>query len=63
MTNQRASDELVKRGYCYNEIDTEGKRSLTWKGAYLLTWRSVFPGSRIRDYIDRSYARNMLKNT
>jgi hypothetical protein len=59
----RESDELVKRGYCYNEIDTEGKRSLTWKGAYLLTWRSVFPGSRIRDYIDRSYARNMFKNT
>jgi hypothetical protein len=59
----RESDELVKRGYCNAEIDAEGKRSLTWKGAYLLTWRSVFPGNRIRDYIDRSYARNMLRNT
>lgn len=58
----RESDELVKRGYCFNEIDTEGKRPLTWKGAYLLTWRSVFPGSRIRDLIDRSYASKMLRN-
>jgi hypothetical protein len=59
----RESDELVKKGYCYDEIDAEGKRSLTLKGAYLLTWRSIFPGNRIRDFIDRSYARNMLRNT
>ncbi len=58
----RESDELVKRGYCYNEIDSDGKRSLTWKGAYLLTWRSVFPGNRIRDFIDRSYAARVLRN-
>jgi hypothetical protein len=57
----RESDELAKRGYCYNEIDSDGKRSLTWKGAYLLTWRSVFPGNRIKDYYDRSYASRVLK--
>jgi hypothetical protein len=58
----RESDELAKRGYCYNEIDSDGKRSLTWKGAYLITWRSVFPGNRIRDYFDRMYAARILKN-
>jgi hypothetical protein len=58
----RESDELVKRGYCDNEIDANGKRSLTWKGAYLLTWRSVFPGNRIRDLIDRSYATRIIRN-
>ncbi|NLD35828.1 MAG: hypothetical protein GX654_03080 [Desulfatiglans sp.] len=58
----RESDDLVKRGYCYNEIDSDGKRSLTLKGAYLLTWRSIFPGSRIRELIDRSYASRILKN-
>ncbi len=58
----RESDELVKKGYCNNEIDADGKRSLTWKGAYLLTWQSVFPGNRIRDLIDRSNASRILRN-
>ncbi len=57
----RESDEMVKRGYCNSLIDPDGKRSLTWKGAYLLTWRSVFPGSWIKNLAERSYAARILK--
>lgn len=56
------SDDLVKKGYCKDEIDKEGKRPLTLKGACLITWKSVFPGNKIMNWLNGSYARKLLKN-
>jgi hypothetical protein len=59
----RESDLLVSLGYCNGDIDPEGRRSLTMKGAYLMTWRSVFPGSRIKNAMDTAYARRLFRRT
>jgi hypothetical protein len=56
------SDILVKKGYCAQEIDDEGKRQLTLKGAYLTTWRSVFPGRIIQGFFDKKYSNKLLDN-
>lgn len=56
------SDDLVKKGYCKDEIDQDGKRPLTIKGAYLITWKSVFPGNKILNWLNGAYARKLLKN-
>lgn len=56
------SDMLVEKGYCNEPVDQEGKRTLTFKGAYLMTWRSVFPGNKIKNWLDRSTAHKLLKN-
>ena len=58
----RESDDLVRLGYLKSDIDAEGKRRLTLKGAFLITWRSIFPGRRIFDALDRSHSRKILKN-
>ncbi len=58
----KESDILVEKGYCLPEIDSEGKRRLTLKGAYLITWRSVFPGKKIQAAIERLYSNRLLKN-
>jgi len=57
---ERESDELVAKGYCLKPIDANGKRQLTWKGAILLTWKSVAPGRIIKSYLDKAYAKKML---
>lgn len=57
------SDDLVSKGYCNEDIDEEGKRSLTLKGAYLITWKSVFPGNKFMNWSNASHARKLLKNT
>lgn len=54
------SDELVKLGYCHPEIGKDGKRLLTWKGAYLITLRSVFPGNKFTLLFDRILANKLL---
>ncbi len=56
------SDDLVSKGYCNEKVDEEGKRSLTLKGAYLITWKSVFPGNKFMNWSNASYARRLLKN-
>lgn len=58
----KESDILVQKGYCKPEIDDSGKRSLTLKGAYVITWRSVFPGKKIRNALDKLYSNKLLKN-
>lgn len=58
----RESDELVKMGYCREDIDDDGKRSLTLKGAFIFTWKNVFPIKQIYDALDQSYSRKMLNN-
>jgi len=57
----KESDDLVRKGYCKEAIDDEGKRSLTLKGAYLITWKSIFPGSIFMNWSNASYARKLLK--
>ena len=56
------SDDLVSKGYCKEEIDEEGKRLLTLKGAYLITWKSVFPGNKFMNWSNASQARKLLNN-
>jgi len=56
------SDKLVELGYCKNAIDSDGKRALTLKGAFILTWKSVFPGKYIYDKVDQSYSKKILNN-
>ena len=58
---ERECDELVRLGYCRPEIDRDGRRSLALKGAFLLTWKSVFPANKIVDYLDRKHSRDLLK--
>ena len=57
---ERESDELVKLGYCQAAIDEAGRRSLTVKGAYLLSWKLLFPGNVIKGWSDRWYKHQML---
>lgn len=60
---ERESDELVRRGYCHADIDVSGSRSLTLKGAYLMTWGQLAPGNWIRKALDARYARRLLQAT
>ncbi len=55
------SDELVHSGYCHKEIDSNGMRTLTLKGAYLMTWRSIFPGNIIQKAITSGFSKRLLK--
>ena len=41
------SDALLDKGLVKPEIDADGKRSLTLYGAFVMTWRSVWPGRAI----------------
>lgn len=54
------SDLLVEMGYCHPQVDAEGRRALTLKGAYLLSWRSIFPGKGLKRWLDRQHAARML---
>ena len=56
------SDKLVGMGYLKNDINDDGKRNLTLKGAFIITWKSVFPGKKIFNALDQSYSRKLLKN-
>jgi len=57
----RESDSLVIKNYCYKAVDADGNRSLTWKGAFLLTWKSLFPGRLMQQYRDKYYADKLLR--
>ena len=54
------SDLLVEMGYCHPQIDAEGRRALTLKGAYLLSWRAAFPGKGLKGWLDRQHAQRLL---
>ena len=53
---EREAAELVRLGYCRRSIDAQGQRSLTVKGAYLMSWQLVFPGKQLRLRSQRRYA-------
>ncbi|VAW89842.1 hypothetical protein MNBD_GAMMA17-197 [hydrothermal vent metagenome] len=59
----KESDELVYLGYCKESIDLEGKRSLTLKGAFIFTWKNIFPGKGIYDKLDQAYSQKLLINS
>jgi hypothetical protein len=44
---RRESDALVERGLVHEEIDAEGRRALTLRGAFAMTYRSIGPGKQI----------------
>lgn len=59
----RESDELARRGYCRPEMDAGGFRRVTLKGAYLMTWGQLFPGSWLKKHRDARYAKRLLQAT
>jgi hypothetical protein len=59
---RKESDELLRLGMVKNEIDETGKRSLTLKGAFAMTFRSVPPGRRIRAYLSEKNARKFSES-
>jgi hypothetical protein len=54
------SDELVRMGYARESIGSDGRRALTAKGAWLLTWRSIFPGNVLRQRAQNRVANRAL---
>lgn len=56
----RESDELVQLGYCKPEIDSQGRRALTLKGALFLTWKNALPGKWIFDLLEQRHTRLLL---
>jgi hypothetical protein len=59
---RRESDELLKKGIVKPEIDENGKRALTLRGAYALTYRAIPPGKYIWGYILQRRANAALRD-
>jgi hypothetical protein len=57
------SDELVRMGYAREPIGSDGRRALTAKGAWLLTWRSIFPGNVLRQRTQNRVANRVLADS
>lgn len=58
---RRESDELIDKGIVKPEIDSEGKRALTFYGAIYLTYRAVSPGKNIFGYFAENEAKRALR--
>ncbi|WP_158637172.1 hypothetical protein [Arenimonas daejeonensis] len=41
-------------------MDAEGRRALTLKGAYLLSWRSIFPGKGLTGWLEKQRSARLL---
>lgn len=54
------ADVLVQRGYCREAVNDQGQRSLTLKGAYLMTWCFIFPGQLLKMVGEARYARRLV---
>lgn len=59
---KREADALLEMGLVKNEIDENGKRSLTLKGAFLMTFRSVPPGKTILGFLNEKKAMKLISN-
>ena len=57
---KRESDELLKKGFVKENIDENGKRSLTLLGAFSMTIRSIAPWKIILGYINEREAKKLL---
>ena len=62
MEDPRESDALLGMGIVKDEIDENGKRSLTLPGAFAMTFRSVSPGKNIWGYIKEKKAEKFVGN-
>ena len=58
----RESDLQMQLGYCHPEVDADGRRPLTLKGAYLLSWRSIFPGRNLRGWREKPRSARLLQD-
>jgi len=58
---ERYGPRQQARGYMYLEADGETYR-LTWKGAILGAWRSIWPISAVRGWWMRSRSEGRLKS-
>lgn len=56
------SDTLLAKGLVKPEIDADGKRPLTLYGAFVMTWRSVWPGRVVAVAAKRRLARRWLRS-
>ena len=54
------SDALLAKGLLKPDIDANGKRSLTLYGAFVMTWRSVWPGRVIATLVKQRVAKRWL---
>lgn len=59
---KRESDTLVDMGLLRSNIDDDGKRALTFKGAIAMTYRSVNPGKKIWGRLNEKRAQGLLSN-
>ncbi|OWL90787.1 hypothetical protein [Halopseudomonas aestusnigri] len=59
----RESDELVAQGYCTPDIDSQGRRGLTLKGALLLTWKNAWPGRLVFNLLEQRHTRLLLTDS
>lgn len=55
------SDAMVEKGVVKSEIDSDGKRALTLYGAFIVTWRSIFPGKNILARVTGQNSRRALE--
>lgn len=59
---KKESDALLQKGFIHPEIDEEGKRKLTLRGAAFMTYLAVAPGKNIWGYVTERRANKALKN-
>jgi len=59
---KRESDTLVEMGLLKSNIDNDGKRPLTFRGAIAMTYRSVNPGKKIWGRINEKRTQDLLSN-
>ncbi len=59
---RRESEELLKKGIVEPAIDENGKRSLTLRGAFALTYKAIPPGKYIWRYIVQRQAEAALRD-
>ena len=59
---RKESDELLRLGLVKHKIDENGRRSLTLKGAFLMTFRIASPCKNLFEYISNKEAKKYYKN-
>lgn len=50
---------LIAKGYVQDSVE-DNLRSLTFKGAYLMTWKMLWPVKQIREYRDVAFSKKIL---
>ena len=55
----KEQDELIRKGYLQKDAK-DGLRGMTLKGAYLLTWKLLWPVKQIRHAQKQSFVKKIL---